>query len=267
MPNPSIMSVSPVRVATCAEMKKGYDMLKILVADDEPVFLEKIKQMLTVYAEQMKFPVRIDGFTRDDISDFLLRAYDIAFLDIDFGQKRGAGIEIARRLRMERNDAVIIFVTNFVEYAPEGYELRAFRYLLKTDADEKLKPYFEEAVTQFTAKREYLTVQSGGDLIHLNVDDILYLESDKHTVYVHVRNCTNSPYSCYATLQSFEQKLAPLGFLRIHKSFLVNMRWLEKLQYCEALLKDGEFLRVSEKNYAAIKKQYLLWKGSSVWNT
>ena len=65
MPNPSIMSMSPVRVATCAEMKKGYDMLKILVADDEPVFLEKIKQMLTVYAEQMKFPVRIDGFTRD----------------------------------------------------------------------------------------------------------------------------------------------------------------------------------------------------------
>ena len=117
-------------------------MLRMLLADDDPVFLSKLERLLTQYAAQQQRKVWIDAYPRDDLSDFVLQSYDIAFLDIDFGDRRGAGIDLARRLRQKRNDAILIFVTNYVEYAPEGYELRAFRYLLKTDIDMKLEAYF-----------------------------------------------------------------------------------------------------------------------------
>lgn len=242
-------------------------MLRMLLADDDSVFLSKLERLLTQYAAQQQRRIRIDAYPRDDLSGFLLQPYDIAFLDIDFGSRRGAGIDLARRLRQKRKDAIIIFVTNYVEYAPEGYELRAFRYLLKTDVDTKLEAYFSQAVEQFTAKREMLSIQSGGEIIHLTVDEILYLESDRHTVHVHMRCGNPDQYSCYASLQSFEEKLQPLGFLRIQKSFLVNMRHIRRLQCGEAVLENGAALPVSEKSFRQIKRTYLLWKGAQTCST
>ena len=87
------------------------------------------------------------------------------------------GIDLARKLHNENPNAIIIFVTSYVEYAPEGYELRAFRYLLKTDVDTKLELYFSQAVEHFTTKREVVSIQNNGEIINLAVDDILYLES------------------------------------------------------------------------------------------
>lgn len=72
------------------------------------------------------------------IPDSILSGCDIAFLDIDFEGKRYNGIDIARRIRSKRKDAVIIFVTNYIEYAPEGYEINAFRYVLKSEISRKL---------------------------------------------------------------------------------------------------------------------------------
>ena len=241
-------------------------MLRMLLADDDPVFLSKLERLLTQYAAQQQRKVWIDAYPRDDLSGFVLQSYDIAFLDIDFGDRRGAGIDLAR-LRQKRNDAILIFVTNYVEYAPEGYELRAFRYLLKTDIDMKLEAYFSQAAEQFAAKREILPIQTGGEMRNLTVDEILYLESDKHTVRIYMLSSSAGPYSCYASLQSFEEKLQPLGFLRVQKSYLVNMRHIKKLQCSEVIMENGLTLPVSGKNYSEIKRAYLLWKGAQTWNT
>ena len=62
-------------------------------------------------------------------------------------------------------------------------------------------------------------------------------------------------------IQDLEHQLEPKGFLRIHKSYLVNMRHLKKFQCREAVLSNGTVLRVGEKTYADKKKKYLLWKG------
>ena len=77
-------------------------MLRMLLADDDPVFLSKLERLLTQYAAQQQRKVWIDAYPRDDLSGFVLQSYDIAFLDIDFGDRRGAGIDLARRLRQKR---------------------------------------------------------------------------------------------------------------------------------------------------------------------
>lgn len=263
----SIMNSVFQKIGVFGKTQRGSRMLRILLADDEPVFLSKMEHLLMRYAEQKQLNVQIGAYTRDDMSSFILQPYDIAFLDIDFGNRRGAGINLARRLRQKRNDAIIIFVTSYVEYAPEGYELRAFRYLLKTDVDAKLEAYFSQAVEHFTAKREVVSIRNNGEIINLAVDDILYLESEKHTVHVYMLCGNFDHYSCYTSLQSFEEKLQPLGFLRIQKSYLVNMRHIKKLQCSEVIMENGLTLPVSGKNYSEIKRAYLLWKGVQTWNT
>lgn len=72
---------------------------------------------------------RFYGFSQPSQIDLSL-PYDIALLDIDMGETNG--IELAKKLRAENENIVIIFITNFIQYAPEGFEVQAFRYLLKS---------------------------------------------------------------------------------------------------------------------------------------
>ena len=69
-----------------------------------------------------------------------------------------AGIDLARTLRRENPGIVIVFLTNFIQYAPEGFEVQAFRYLLKRDMNEKLIPYFEAASKEVVQRKRILTI-------------------------------------------------------------------------------------------------------------
>ena len=222
-------------------------MLRMLLADDDPVFLSKLERLLTQYAAQQQRKVWIDAYPRDDLSGFVLQSYDIAFLDIDFGDRRGAGIDLARRLRQKRNDAILIFVTNYVEYAPEGYELRAFRYLLKTDIDMKLEAYFSQAAEQFAAKREILPIQTGGEMRNLTVDEILYLESDKHTVRIYMLSSSAGPYSSTPVCRVLKKSSSRWVSCGSRKAFLSTCAISESFSAARLRWKAGKRFRSAKR--------------------
>lgn len=241
----------------------AYRSVQVLLCDDDSAFLQRTQEAVSSALWQMCMPAKVHAFnSSEEIPTSLLAECDIAILDIDFPRKQYNGIDIARRLRAARQDAVILFVTNYVEYAPEGYEVQAFRYLLKSEVKTKLAQYLRLALEQLQSLRKTLQIQVNGEKIGLLLEDILYIESQKHTVIAYVRRGnTVKPYSFYASLSHLEQALAEEGFLRVQKSYLVNMRHIQKYQCREAVLTGGITLRVSEKSYAEQKKKYLLWKG------
>lgn len=248
----------------CCHYLGGNSMLNILICDDDKTMIEAMISIVeNVLAESDK-KAKIRTFTDAAlVSDQILSGCDIALLDIDFEGADYNGMDIARRLRKQRSDTVLIFVTNFIEYAPEGYEVQAFRYVLKRDIHSDLKPNLLLALKNLN--KETLPIQVNGEIINLVLDDILYLEVQQHNVTAVMRQQTQDKkqkeYSFYASLSELEERLEPLGFLRIHKSYLVNMKYIKKFQCREALLTNGITLRVGEKSYAENKQKYLLWKG------
>ena len=238
-------------------------MIRVIICDDDSTFLNALKETVESSLTALGIPPKVHAYSAfEEIGNPILASCDMAFLDIDLNNAKYNGFDVARKLRAVRSDAVIIFVTNYIEYAPEGYEVQAFRYLLKKDYNQKLKDYITEAIKQLEVSRQTFKIMINGELIDLSFDSILYIESNLRTVTIHVQKGTmRKCYSCYATLSDLEEKLEPHGFLRIHKSYLVNMEHLKKYQCKEALLSDGTLLRVSEKNYAKKKKKYLFWRG------
>lgn len=260
-------------IANEAEYRRntgGISMLNVLICDDDVGMVDTMRSVMESALLESGQKARIHTFTDASlVSDQLLSGCDIALLDIDFDGTGYNGMDIARRLHTLRSDVVIIFVTNFIEYAPEGYEVRAFRYILKRDIDSDLKPNLFLALKNLN--RETLPIQANGEIINLILDDILYLEVRQHNVTVVMRQKAPDKkqveYSFYASLSELEQRLEPLGFLRIHKSYLVNMKYIQKFQCREAVLAGGINLRVGEKSYAENKQKYLLFKGWRQWNT
>lgn len=233
--------------------------INVLICDDDRDSRMRIHEKTYGVFKKVQIKFQAHLFSQAcEVPDESLAQCDIALLDVDMDGQAQNGIELARRLRTINSRAVILFITNFIEYAPEGYEVQAFRYILKRDLDAVLCRYLMQAIEQLSENCEVLQLQNRGELLALPVDSILYLEVLGHSVSVVTGE---KVYTVNGTLSGFEQQLDRHGFLRVHKSYLVNMRHIRKFQCRELTLDNGSILRVSEKSYAEQKRKYLLWKG------
>lgn len=236
--------------------------MNVLICDDERSVAQQVSELLKKHCTEAGMQVRFHLF--DDpcaIKDFEL--YDIALLDIDMGDF--SGIDLARRLRKEKPGIVIIFLTNFIQYAPEGFEVQAFRYLLKSDMQERLVSYFEDAVREVVRKKQIITISVNSELIDIPVNHILYLESNLRIIIMHLIHDERKEYRFYGNMTDLSEKLEDLGFLRIQKSFLVNMEYIEQMQYEKVSLSGGIVLPSSAKNHKELKQHYLKWRGKNRW--
>lgn len=240
--------------------------MRILVCDDDAVFAQEMTERLG----QLLAP--IDRWGKVDcvsdpalLTDEQLGCYDIAFLDIDMGEM--SGLALARRIRALHRDTVLIFVTNYVEYSLEGYEVQAFRYLLKSELDEKLEKYMRQAVSVCRRERALIRIHSEREEVDIPPQAILYIETALRRSILHLRGFSCDTLPTRMTLNELTGLLAPRGFLRVHKSFLVNMAHIQRLQSTLVCLAGGIELPVSAHRYSEVKKEYLQWKGQKRWST
>lgn len=236
--------------------------MRVLICDDESSILELESSMIQQYCQENSITATFYSFTNplhaENINEF-----DIAFLDIDMIEING--IQLARKLRLKNPDSVIIFVTNFIQYAPEGYEVQAFRYLLKTDIPQKLIPYFSDALRQVLSHRQTVTFSISGEKIDVQTTHILYLESNRRIIIMHLINDDRLEYRFYGNMTEISERLQDLGFLRVQKSYLVNMKFIELFQYDKVYLTGNICIPSSEKNHKELKQKYLKWKGKNKW--
>ena len=252
-------------VPTSCRAEIGDYMIRIIVCDDNLNFLNSLRSTLRSSLNRMNLDASIHIYTNaSNIPEPILSSCDIAFLDIDLHGQRYNGIDIARTIRKLKNNTVIIFVTNYIEYAPEGYEVQAFRYLLKKDVPTKLDNYLSQAISKMQSIQETFHINISGEPYTLSLSDILYIEAQAHVSIIYIQQpgqqITKS-IRVNSSLKYLEERLVSRGFLRIQKSYLVNMRRISRFQCTGAELDNGIDLPVSEKNYSQQKKLYLLWKG------
>ena len=237
----------------------GQNGVKVVLCDDDADFLNIFRGEIIAAFEKLNLKAELTTFNSAEyIPDGMFTSCDMVFLDIDFEGEDYNGIDIARRLRAVNKKAVLFFVTNFIDYAPAGYEVQAFRYILKRDRNDVLERYIMQAIEQMADERELLNISDGDANFEFPIDDISYLEVLNHEVIVHTKDGT---HTLYASLSSLEERLEKCGFLRIHNSYLVNMRNIQKYRSRECILIDGSTLPASERKYSAQKQKYLLWKG------
>ena len=234
--------------------------MNLLVCDDDRQDLDRITALLEGPCQEMG--AKLVATSRPEELEDLSR-FDLAFLDIDM--KELNGLTLARRLRAARPDAVIVFITNFVQYAPEGYEVQAFRYLLKPALEEKLPACFALAVEELRRRRRSIIVRSEGEAVELQLRDILYFESDQRMVTAHLLRNQRPNCRFYFSLTELARQLEGAGFLRVQRSYLVHMVYIQRLQYGTVELRGGVRLPVSTKYYAELKQNYLKWKGQTSW--
>ena len=210
--------------------------IKTAVCDDEPVHMENIRNALP--------DLEMDLYTKPDLLFETVRGgkkYDVIFLDIIM--PGFDGISLARELREIDEDVIIVFITSKLEFMQTGYEVKAFCYLLKDQISRGLKKVWNDIEAELAAKKdEYFVYEFERRACRRSYREILYFESNLRRVTLHTKNNADI---FYGKLDDIE-KLSP-HFIRIHKSYLVNKKYIRGLSADTVVLSNGEVLPVSRK--------------------
>ena len=236
-------------------------MLQIAICDDEQFYREKIKYLLEEYLQAKGMLYTLHLFLSGE--DFLEQCennvrFDIVFLDISMEEVDG--IQAAQRIRSFHSDTYIVFVTAFIDYALEGYKVNAVRYLMKDTLEIALEECMNAILQKMQVARVTFSFLEGEKRLY--TDNILYVESRGHKSIFHYMESEMVSYQIYDKLDSVERNLEGYGFLRIHKSYLVNMKHIRKISNYIVSLDTGEKLHVPRLRFQAVKEGFVAYKGA-----
>lgn len=213
-------------------------MIGIAICEDEEPLRVKLTGLLEHYCEVKAYRYQIDAYPKGEA---LLKQqdkqYDVVFLDIEM-QGGANGIEIARALRQADYTGFIIFLTSHCEQVYEAFEVDAFRYLLKPIEQSLLDKTMNIMLKKLEqAKKNKIILTSGKDYIQLSSDDIIYIETEDRKVKVHT---FKESYKVDERINALEEKLSEMNFCRVHRSYLINLKYVESHKEDSATLKSGE---------------------------
>ncbi len=225
-------------------------MRYIAVCDDDLVAIETISRHLkSLTAHGFHYEVTPYQNGEELIRDHE-QGHRFHLILLDMIMKPLNGIQVAQEIRRFDPLVPILIITSTMEYAVEGYKINAHRYLLKPiDHDELMKaaiPLLKESINR---EERFFTYSQEGAAVRVGLDQIFYFESDlKH---IHLVG-PDKKHTFLGTLSQIEADLQPEGFVRIHKSFVVNRRFISRLTRQSLTLDNGEELPVSKHRYRDI---------------
>ena len=231
-------------------------MLKIAVCDDSRELLEKVEKDLHEYENVRNTPVTVHTYTNAvDLLDGLKKTdYDILILDIIM--PGFTGMQAAHEIRKFNEEIKIIFLTSSKEFAIESYSVGAYYYLLKPVLKEKLFSVLDKVVSEITSKQESCVIYTHMGIVNIPFAKIECLEVyNKHLVF-HLSD--GSTKETRGALTDYENVfLERKEFLKIHRSYILNMDYIHSIEAGEITTYSGKKFPVSRLLAKDIKEHYM----------
>lgn len=235
--------------------------MKIAICDDEILFAQKLETSLLQFFAEQKTVACISVFTHPSkLLESDIKSYDVIFLDVLMGETNG--MDIAKTIREASTETILIFVSAFVEYAPKGFLVNAFRYLLKDDLNENLTLCMRDVIEKKTEQQKTFCLKTTeGCIKTVKLSQILYFESIAHNIIVHVSGQDVSQYKMYDALSVIEKQLPRNDFFRVQRSYIVNLRNATEMKGNTLFLLNGETITCNRQIRDAVLKRFLEIQG------
>lgn len=210
-------------------------MRQCIIIEDQIPAQRIIKRYLADYAElelKQSFTNALEA--RDWLQE---NKVDLIFLDIHL--PRWSGMDFLRNLK---DPPMVILTTAFPDYALESYEFRVVDYLLKPIAPER----FKQAIQKFSSlqtdsgSREFM-VKSGYEYQRVNTADLSFIKTDMDYTELHLKDRV---ILSKESLNHWEERLQNNGFIRAHRSYLVNVQYITEMQSAQLRLKNEQLIPI-----------------------
>lgn len=236
--------------------------MKIIICDDSLRDLSNIERLLQAYQEEHPTPhFDIEKYSdATQLSEAIMKNEPADIYILDMIMVPRSGIDLGRQLRSIGSESAIIYITASDDFAMEAYDVHAARYLLKPISRDKVFEAVHYAITYTKAKTDavYLLKTRDG-LVTIPYSKIEYIENVSRTLEVHLTS--KEIFRSLFIRKSFDEEIRELMFDRrfaqVHKSFLVNLKYVHQLSKSRVTMESGTAIPVSQKRTAAVRSEYL----------
>ena len=227
--------------------------MRIAICDDEQNFLVQLKQLLSDCCDATD-KLTIEEFSSGEelLMNYSLNKYDAIILDIEMGGVNG--IDVAQQIRHTDNSVIIAFLTSHQEFAIHGYEVNAFRYILKGQPEQMFRRQLMSIISEYHQTHIAFPVQCRNELHNISVSNILYFEVFKRTIVLHTEK---QQYEYYGRLSDIEKDSRLIGFVKPHKSYYVNLSFIESIKPTEIVMKNGSAIPLSRNLRQYVTDRFL----------
>jgi two-component system LytT family response regulator len=230
-------------------------MIRCIAIDDEPLALKQI----TAYIGKTPFLELAGQFEGAFQAMAILNNSTVDLMFVDINMPDMSGIDFVKTLD---NPPKIIFVTAYSEFALEGFNVNAIDYILKPisyvnflKSANKARNYFE-TISAPSSKKEndmdYIFVKSGYKTVRVNVADIIYIEGMREYVRIHLEG--GKSLMPLISLRVLEEQLPSATFMRVHRSYIVNMKKITTIDHYRIIFEDKVYIPVSEQYKESFQK-------------
>lgn len=246
-------------------------MIRIAICDNDAKDLERCSNCIENYfsgqgrieAELVRFSSGAD--LMESIKD---KRFDLYFLDILM--PGSTGLDVGRAIREIDSSAYIIYVTISREFSFEAFEIRAFHYLEKPVKEEAVFDILDVILPRIQRNPEKkICINTKSGLTSIRLNDIMYVENIARAAVYNMNDGRNIVGIC--NRGSFEESIRPISecavFIQPHKSYFVNMDYIQNFGTKGITLDNGMEISISKKRFSTVKSEYMrfLSEGERGW--
>ncbi len=222
---------------------------KIAICDDEASQRAYVRQILEAWEKKTRHILELKEYP--DAESFLFayeveKDFDILLLDVEMPGTNG--IALAKAVRKGNAAVQIVFITGFYDYFSDGYDVSALHYLIKPVDERKLFPVLDKAANNLKYRERTILLSTSEADVKLPLAEITYIEAENVYVKVHT---TGENYRERESLSRFSTQLDE-SFLKVHRSYIVNLKYIKKISRTEITLQNGELIPLSRGMYDAV---------------
>jgi len=237
-------------------------MIKIAIVDDEEYSAIKCRNIISsARIPDTQIDIFNDGKHFSKVVFDNKEPFDIIILDIDMPEI--TGFDIAKRLREEYPDVIIMFYTAYDQYVFKSFEFQPFRYIRKIKIEVELPSAIKEAIKRITSQTaKYIVLNYKDGEIKVSASDIMYFEAFKRNVILHL--ISGERITVYISVNELLDKIQLSKFIMIHRSCVVNSEFVQRISNDLLLMKNGEKLFVSRRKIKEVRTMIINEWGENV---
>lgn len=231
--------------------------MNIAICEDDLAQRQYLEALVSQWSQRGKIGCRVDCYQSAEQLYFSFDEkfpYDLYILDIQMGKMNG--MELARKIRERDETASILFLTGLREYAIEGYEVGAVRYLVKPLKEDELLQILQDIYDRKKEEQQetYFILEKHDEIVKIPYRDIWYLEAQGHYVELVYQEKRIRWKEVFGRLQ---QEFEKNGFVMTRRGVLVNMARIARVGKTACVLDNGETVLISRSQYKKVNEAFI----------
>lgn len=231
-------------------------MVRIAICEDNPDHADILRKMIHRWASVEEKQVEVHCYRSAE--EFLFywpgkTNYSLAFLDIQMASI--SGLQLARTIRRQNKTILLVFTTGLKDYILKGYEVKAYRFLLKPLKEKEVFATLHDAADEIALLHsEAIVLPTENGLKRVYKKDIYYVEIDDHYLVIHTIQ-ENIRYKM--RLKDIECHFPEPQFCKCHRSYIVNLYHTGRLTRDKVEIDNGDALPVSRARWTAFNECFI----------